>query len=63
MSQYNFENWRIKEWVKANIGNLRLLVSVLGGVWVTSITNAAWGSAAGILIKLVLDTLDYYVSD
>lgn len=66
---FSFEGWDIREWVKANKGNIRLILSAMLGLGITALSGwegyASYGLGGLVtaVSKLALDSFDYYVSD
>lgn len=66
---YSMKGWNIKTWAFKNKENIRLLVAALGGFTTTLFSgmDPKWsvplGGLVSVLLKLGLDSLDYYVSD
>jgi len=64
-----FEGWSWKEWLKANKSNIRLIISGTTGIAVAAISglSTSWAVALGGIVaagsKLLLDSLDYYLSE
>lgn len=69
MSRYNMKGWNWKKWVSANKNNLRLIVSGVFGLFAVGVSGltAPWavtlGGAVTVLSKLILDSLDFFVSE
>ena len=68
MSSMNFKGWDIKKLLKANKGNIRLIVAAVLGIITTTVGSlpAPYAVALGGLVtagsKMILDTIDFYFS-
>lgn len=65
MTAWTFEGWNIKSWVKYNKESIKAtIVFVAGYNYVAGFTWASFLIGIGALCaKLVIDTVDYYVSE
>ena len=67
--RFNFDGYDFKEWIKANKGNLRLILSGIIGLAVAFVSGLPAGYAiplGGIvtgLSKWLLDGFDFFVSE
>ena len=63
-----FKGWNWNAWLKANKGNLRLIISAVLGIVTTTVGSlpTPYALALGGLVtagsKMILDTVDYYFS-
>lgn len=60
--------WKFMSWAKSNKDNLKLLASVLLGLLATTLDGnvliqALFGGAATAGTKIVLDTIDFFLSE
>jgi len=69
MSRFNFKDWNWKKLLQHNKGNIRLIISGVIGILTAYLSNmsAVWavplaGAVTGIS-KMVLDIVDYYISE
>ena len=66
----SFEGYSFREWIRRNVGNLKLLVSAGGayalaqaGLIQDAALNGLACAALGVAVKLGLDALDYWLSE
>lgn len=69
MTRFNLDGYKFKEWVKANKGNLRLILSGVIGIGTALISqlDPVWATAVGGIVtgvsKWLLDGFDFFVSE
>jgi hypothetical protein len=52
--------WQFFEWLKGNKESAKLVISGLFGLWIP--TNIELKIVAGTILKLLLDTIDFYTN-
>jgi len=60
-TKFSFAGWDWKKWLKGNKEATKLLVSAIFGFWVPG--SPEMKVLAGAVLKLVLDTIDFWVSE
>ena len=65
----SMKGWNFIEWLKKNKSSLKMIVEAASGIATAFVANLppVWKIAAGTLVvavvKIALDTLDFYTSD
>ena len=60
MAKFNFDGWNLKDWAKGTKESLKILVAAVFAL--AAFKNPAIQAVVGGLSKLVLDSIDYWLS-
>ena len=66
--KFSFRGWNFKTWLGKNKGSLKTVVSLLLGLVATrfgdsAFVSAVFGSASAAGTRIVLDTVDYFITE
>ena len=64
--RFSFQGWSIKEWVKGNKEALKIVIGAVVALSALYPASAAWFAAGGvgaIVVKAVLDIIDFWGSE
>jgi hypothetical protein len=69
MTKFNLKGWSFKTWAKRNKDSLKLIISGSAGILsaylagLTPVYSAGLGAIVAAVTKIILDTLDYWLSE
>jgi hypothetical protein len=63
MGKFSFKGYSFVEWAKKNKNDLKMFFAIVMTLVSSSVTNIQVGALVGIVSKLGVDAIDYFLSE